>query len=104
MKNIFILFIPAGNHEALVHYEDTIKNKVSPERIYRYLENELKNELRDIFGDKPITVWGSRDNIQNRSKYDRMQSGDDILIGYPAGCDPTSTQDLPHLPSGKPAV
>jgi hypothetical protein len=38
MRNIFVVFIPAGNHEALVHYHDIIINKVNPERIYRYVD------------------------------------------------------------------
>ena len=33
MRNIFILYMPLGNREAMVHYEDTIRKKVAPERI-----------------------------------------------------------------------
>ncbi|MDD3807314.1 MAG: hypothetical protein PHE86_04665 [Candidatus Marinimicrobia bacterium] len=80
MKNIFILYIPTGNYEALVHYEDTIKNRVSQQKIVKYVDENLKNKLRNIFGSKPIATWGSRNSDANRSKFERMQPGDDILI------------------------
>lgn len=80
MKNIFILYIPTGNYEALVHYQDTIKNKVQPDRIFRFTDSNLKYRLINIFGNRPITVWGSRDTSVNRSKFEKMQIGDDILI------------------------
>jgi hypothetical protein len=30
MRNIFILYMPPANMEAMVHYEDTIRKKVNP--------------------------------------------------------------------------
>jgi hypothetical protein len=80
MKNIFLILIPSGNYEALVHYQDTITNRVDPERIYRHIDSNLRNQLSKVFGNKPIAVWGSRDTSSNRTKYDLMQAGDDILI------------------------
>lgn len=69
-----------GNYEQMVHYEDTIKNKVSQDRIFKYLDRNLQAKLRNIFDKKPITVWGSRDTKPNRSRFEKMVSGDDILI------------------------
>jgi len=80
MRNIFILYIPTGNYEAQVHYEDTIKNKVEPSRIYRYVDFNFQSKLKNIFSNRYIAVWGSRDTAANRSKFERMQSSDDILI------------------------
>ena len=80
MRNIFFLYIPPGNYEAVVHYQDTIINKVSQERIFKYIDNNLKSHLRTIFGSKPIAVWGSRDSRANRPRFNRMNLGDDILI------------------------
>lgn len=80
MQNIFILYIPTGNHEALVHYQDTIRNKVSQERICRYIDSGLKNRLKNIFANKNIAIWGSKTGPQNRAKYEKMNPGDDILI------------------------
>jgi hypothetical protein len=80
MRNIFVLYMAPGNNEQMVHYEDTIKNRVSQDRILNYLDLNLQNKIRNIFVKKPIAVWGSRDSQANRTKFDRMQSGDDILI------------------------
>lgn len=80
MRNIFLLYIPPSNHEAVVHYEDTIRAKVSPERIYRYVNQNLHTQLESIFGGRPIAVWGSRDSQANRAKFERMVPGDEILI------------------------
>lgn len=80
MRNIFLLYMPPGNAEAMVHYQDTIQNRVSLDRIARYLSREEVERLRHIFGTRRIAVWGSRDSPANRSKFDRMSVGDDLLI------------------------
>jgi hypothetical protein len=80
MRNIFLLYMPPGNHEAMVHYQDTIRNRVSFERIAPHVGRQLGGDLRQIFGDHPIAVWGSRDSPANRGKFDRMQPGDEVLI------------------------
>lgn len=80
MKNIFILYIPPSNHEAIIHYEDTIKKKVAPENIFQHVDQNLQYKLVDIFGNNRIAVWGSRSSEANRSKYERIREGDDILI------------------------
>lgn len=80
MKNIFLLYIPPSNHEALVHYEETIKHRVQPEQIFHYVNQTMKYKLLNVFGSKKIAVWGSRDSQANRSKFNKMQEGDDILI------------------------
>jgi hypothetical protein len=80
MKNIFLLYIPPSNHEAVVHYEDTIRAKVRPERIYRHVGVELRRQLETVFAGHAIAVWGSRDSSANRAKFARMASGDEILI------------------------
>lgn len=80
MKKIFIMFIPLGNYEAVVHYEKTVKGRVSPDRIFKYVDFDLRQRLTGIFGNKPIAVWGSRDTENNRATYSQMEPGDDILI------------------------
>jgi hypothetical protein len=69
-----------GNTEQMVHYEDTIKKKVSQERIFRYISLDLRNRVTKVFQNKPIAVWGSRDSKANRAHFEKMQPGDDILI------------------------
>lgn len=68
------------NYEQMVHYQDTIKNKVPQDRILKYIDRNLRSKLKNIFNDKPIAVWGSRDSGSNRSRFERMAPGDDILI------------------------
>jgi hypothetical protein len=80
MRNIFMLYMPPGNAEAMVHYEDTIRQKVSSERIYSIVSREAVRKLQSHFGARPIAVWGSRDTPANRSRFDRMLVGDEILI------------------------
>lgn len=64
----------------MVHYEETIRQKVMPDRIYRHVDDSLRSRLTRIFGARPIAVWGSRDSSANRAKFERMVPGDEILI------------------------
>ncbi len=80
MRNIFLLYMPLGNLEAMTHYRDTIQQRVSFERIGRYVSRDIAARLEHIFGERPIAVWGSRDGPANRSKYEKMAEGDDLLI------------------------
>jgi len=80
MRNIFMLYMPPKNYEAQVHYEDTIKRRVPLDRLAPYLSVELKVRLKEIFGSRPIAVWGSRNTDANRRKFDQMAIRDDMLI------------------------
>ncbi len=80
MRNIFILYMPPGNAEAMVHYEDTIRKKVAASLIASFVDSDTQRKLKTIFGDRPIAVWGSRDTSANRAKFDRMKDGDEVLI------------------------
>lgn len=80
MRNIFLLYMPPRNLEAMTHYRDTIQQKVSFERIGQYVSRDIAARLKHIFGDRPIAVWGSRDGPANRGKYEKMEQGDDLLI------------------------
>jgi len=80
MRNIFLLYMPPGNTEAMVHYQDTIRNKVAFERIAPHVSSSLGRNLQQVFGTHSIAVWGSRDSSANRAKFDRMAEGDEILI------------------------
>lgn len=80
MRNIFILYMPTANAEAMVHYEDTIRNKVAPSRILPLVSSTVSRKIGNVFGQRPIAVWGSKDSPANRAKFDRMNEGDEILI------------------------
>jgi hypothetical protein len=64
----------------MVHYEDTIRNKVAFDRIAPHVSPGFGRKLQQVFGPHPIAVWGSRDSSANRAKFDRMTDGDEILI------------------------
>lgn len=80
MRNIFLLYMPPGNAEAMLHYRDTIQNRVAMERLARFLSRDQVGRLREVFGHRPIAVWGSRNSPANRAKFERMGVGDDLLI------------------------
>lgn len=80
MRNVFLLYMPPNNPEAMTHYRDTIQNRVPFERIARFLTRAQSEQVRGVFGSKPIAVWGSRDGPHNRARFEKMRAGDDVLI------------------------
>lgn len=80
MRNAFLLYMPPGNAQAMVHYEDTIKHKVEIRRLSSLISPDLKAKLLSVFGLNRVAVWGSQAGPRNRSLFDRMSEGDDILI------------------------
>ncbi len=80
MRNVFLLYMPPGNSGAMVHYQDTIKNRVALGRIAPLISQDLRARLTSVFGDAPIAVWGSQAGPRNRSTFANMSQGDDILI------------------------
>lgn len=80
MRNIFLLYMPPGNAEAMVHYQDTIGNKVAFSRVAPHVGSSLGRKLQHVFGARSMAIWGSRDSPANRAKFDRMSEGDEILI------------------------
>jgi hypothetical protein len=80
MPNVFLLYMPPGNMEAMVHYQDTIKNKVSLRRISSFISRDLHAKLTSVFPSSQVAVWGSQDGERNRSNFEGMSPGDDVLI------------------------
>src|SRR5438034_438349 len=80
MRNVFLLYMPPGNHEAMVHYQDTIVNRVPLQRLSRFIPPNLSDRLQRTFGVTPIAVWGSEAVSRNRANFERMSPGDDVLI------------------------
>lgn len=80
MQNVFVIYMPPGNPEAMVHYADTVKTKVPLHRMRTFISNELRGRLTSVFGANPIAVWGSRAGERNLNSFDRMRPGDDVLI------------------------
>lgn len=72
--------MPPGNPEAMVHYEDTIRRRVDLQRVAPFISQDLKARLLRVFGSNRIAVWGSQAGSRNRSAFERMGEGDDVLI------------------------
>jgi hypothetical protein len=64
----------------MVHYQDTIKNKVALSRLSSHISPNLRARLIAVFGNSPIAVWGSAAGERNRANFEGMSQGDDILI------------------------
>ena len=58
MHNIFLLYMPPGNAQAMVHYEDTIKGRVDIQRLTRFVSQDLRARLIAVFGANRM-MWGS---------------------------------------------
>lgn len=80
MHGAFLLYMPPGNPQAMVHYEDTIKRKVTIQRLSKFISPDLRASLISVFGGNPIAVWGSEAGRRNLSAFDSMRRGDDVLI------------------------
>lgn len=80
MRNVFLLYMPPGNREAMVHYEDTIRQRVPLDRIAPLVSRSLVDELKRIFQSNRIAVWGSVPGPRNQQTFDRMTPGDHVLI------------------------
>ncbi len=80
MRNVFLVYMPPGNPEAMVHYQDTILSKVPLARIAPLIPTQLRQRLTTIFGMHPLSIWGSAPGERNRLTFDRMSEGDDLLI------------------------
>jgi hypothetical protein len=71
MRNIFLLYMPPGNAEAMVHYDDTIRSKVAFDRIARHVTSGLARKLNKYsdptqsrFGDRGILRQTARGSIE----------------------------------------
>ena len=67
MSNVFLLYMPPGNAEAMVYYQDTIKKRVPLSRISPHVSAQLRSNLISIFNALPIAVWGSAGGPKNRA-------------------------------------
>lgn len=80
MHNVFLLYMPPGNPTAMVHYEDTIRQKVELSRLTSFISKDLRAKLQRMFGARRIAVWGSQAGPRNRQAFLNMGEGDDVLI------------------------
>lgn len=72
---------PCGDSVGRQHYVDTIKNLITPERIWPFLTPPQRLEFDANF-DRPVAVWGvtnGKKNV-NRHKWEKLSKGDVALL------------------------
>ena len=52
MRNVFLIYMPLGNQEAMVHYEDTIVKKVTLGDLSRFISQDLRARLLEVFAGR----------------------------------------------------
>jgi hypothetical protein len=72
--------MPPGNAEAMLHYRETIEVRVPQARIAPHVSKDELREIRELFRNRNIPIWGSRDTERNRRSFESMRPGDDLLI------------------------
>jgi hypothetical protein len=77
-KNIFIM--PCGASQTNAHLKDTILTSVKQSVIVPQVSEATQQELKRLFGEKDIAVWGSMDGRNNRIFFEKMNTGDSILF------------------------
>ena len=77
-----VILQPAGNKGAREHYENTIANPVPLDRLRRFIDEELANDLARIHDSNEIPVWGvtpGKNNV-NAKKWNKIKKGDVALF------------------------
>lgn len=80
MRNLFILHLPLKDPSEIIHYNETIINRVEQTKISSFLSSELKTTISKNFDDAPLAIWRLEDNKLNREKFEKINNGDEILI------------------------
>lgn len=79
VRKVFIV-VAGGNTAAERHFEDTIQHKRHLNEVRQFLPvSEIKN-LEEIYHDSPFIVWGAVPGPLNETRWNRMESGDIVLI------------------------
>lgn len=80
MKNTFILHLSMLDPEEIIHYNETVINKVDQKTIFPFVDDSTKELIQKDFEDSSVIVWRLLDNAVNRSKFDKLTPGDEILV------------------------
>jgi len=80
MRNLFILHLPLKEPSEIIHYNETIINRVQQAKISPYLSSKEAKIIKDVFDDAPLAIWRLEDDKLNREKFEKLNYGDEILI------------------------
>ena len=75
-----VILQPSGNKDAREHYNDTIKNSVSIDKIKKFLTLEEFKILKEIYPENNCKIWGVTPGGNNITKWQRISKGDVTLF------------------------
>jgi hypothetical protein len=75
-----LIIQPAGALDARKHYEDTVLNPVSLDRIRGFINQETAETLLNLYKGHEMPVWGFTPAGSNETKWKRIESGDVALF------------------------
>lgn len=73
---------PASGQEAAIHYENTIRKGVSLTDIAKYLTPDQQKELKVIYKESAIQIWGIVPGVKNANfpKWLKINPGDIVFF------------------------
>ena len=77
-KNIFLM--PCGAKKTKEYLKNTVLRPVKQVTILSFVSEETRTEIKVLFGEKDMAVWGAIDGSNNRLFFKKMQKGDHILF------------------------
>ncbi len=78
-RKVFLV-VAGGNSAAQQHFEDTIQRKRNIGEVRRFLPAREIENLEEIYHGANFIVWGAVPGPMNESRWERMATGDVVLI------------------------
>jgi uncharacterized phage-associated protein len=75
-----VLHIAVNDSEEIIHYNETVINKVNQSTILPFVGEKVKKELKKLFDDFPVVAWRLLNTPENRKIFKKIKAGDEILI------------------------
>lgn len=78
MRKVFI--VSASGPEACGHYQDTIKRKRSILEVAKFINQEQRENLDNLYHGKDFAIWGATSGRGNVSTWTKMEPGDYVVF------------------------
>tara|TARA_B110000046_G_scaffold128893_1_gene135373 strand:- start:173 stop:1132 length:960 start_codon:yes stop_codon:yes gene_type:complete len=73
-----VILQPCGNKDARAHYNDTVMFPVPHDSVSSFLNETDNDNLKDIYPDGMLKIWGVTPN--NQGKWKKVEAGDITLF------------------------
>ena len=73
-----VILQPCGNKDARAHYNDTVMFPVPHDSVSSFLNETDNHNLKDIYPDGMLKIWGVTPN--NQGKWKKVEAGDITLF------------------------